>query len=120
MFKIIKDHTVMWPVTINVPKDSTSRGGESDQRKVVVQFKVLPRDQADKLFASDDNTVENDWLAGVWIGWKDGDFQNEDGTPLPFNEENRRMLLAIPSVRTAVQLAYYEASLGGGGRRKNS
>ena len=82
--------------------------------KAKVSFKLLPREEADQL--SSEAPVA--FLKEVVVGWGDpqtgkGGFEDEDGNPLPFNDE---MMDAVCSESWRVMgliRGYFDASLGG-------
>jgi len=115
MFKVVQERKVEWPVTINVPKD----GGAVDKRKVRVTFHLLPTAAVEELQRMDDGTPEKDWLLGVTTGWRDEDFQTEDGQPMPFGKETLMKVLGITYARAGLHVGFMEAAAGIEGRRKN-
>jgi hypothetical protein len=109
MFKIVSSAEFSWPIKVQVPVD-----GRHAEQVFSARFKKVDRDRLVEL-QSGDPDAEEAFLSEVVVGWEGvGD---EQGNPLPFTPENRRLLLNVPYARTAVIEGYFEAL--GGRRRKN-
>lgn len=105
MFKIQKSDTFKWPVSVNVPVDN----GRFQTYEFTGEFKLHEQSKIDQLlerFRNDDH----DFVVDLLVGWSG--VQAADGNDLPYNDDNKRILLDIPYVRTAVTKAYFEASTG--------
>jgi hypothetical protein len=111
-FTIKKEDTVAWPVNIQVPVD----GGSFKTQQISVKFLLIPVGEAAELTeAAGDADAE--LLEHVIRDWDL--VMDEEGSALPFNDENLRALLAIPYVRRGLLRAYFEAASGGMGQGKN-
>ena len=61
---------------------------------------------------------DTDYVMDIAEGWRYVD--GPDGKPLEFNRENVHLLLDnFPNAASAIVSAFFEATLGGGGKRKN-
>lgn len=116
MFKLsAKPNSVTWPVTVNVPQD----GGKIRAHTFEVRFTLLPQDEIDHAVGASRNGDETDDLLNrALIGWTG--VKEEDGeTDVPFNDETKRQMLAIPYVRAGLLKAFFEATSGKAAARKN-
>lgn len=109
MLKLKPNATFHWPVKVQVPQD-----GRHVENVFKATFKQVDRDRFIDV-QNGDPTAEQTLLDDVLVGW-DG-VGDEDGNPLDFTPENRRALLQVPYVRTAVIEAFFEGI--GGRKRKN-
>ena len=117
MFKIDKQAaSYTWPVTVQKPVD----GGRFQKGTFTAEFVYLEQPDIDQVLENARLGRDNgDLCARAWSGWKT-DLVGEDGAALPYSEESKAMLLAIPYVRGAVLAAFVESINGEGARRKNS
>lgn len=101
------------PVTISEPVDN----GHLDQ-KINVSFKIIPQSRINQVIKGelDDN---EDILDEVLVGWDDNAFNDDDGNALPYNADNKKLVLDVPYVRTALTQAYFKAINGKEYARKN-
>jgi len=114
MFKVAKNRIVKdWPVVISVPQD----GGRVMKYEAKVDFEIITQPEHDAISTRGGQDV--DLLNRVVVGWPEGQFQQEDETPLLFNEESKAQLFAISYVRLAFATAYVLLSTGREGQRKN-
>jgi len=102
MFKLKKSNVVWWPVTIKVPTD----GGTVSEHKIQVKFELTTQDNFDELAKQGDITL----LKKLVKDWQD--INNEDDTPLVFNDENLNVLCQLPYVRSALIMGYMSAASG--------
>ena len=126
-FVVKKENAFRWPVKISVPMD----GGKFKDIKVYVKFLIKDVDYIKDLqnqlneLADSDNQVQDvsdligSVLDDVLIGWDDGAFQNEDGSPIAFNDDNKDMILELPPVRRAIWEEYLNVIGGGKHKQKN-
>ncbi len=126
-FVVKKENTFRWPVKIPMPVD----GGKFTTIKIHVNYLMKDVDYVKGLqerladLADSDSQVKDvseiimEVLDDVLIGWDDGAFQNEDGSPIVFNDDNKEMVLNIPQVRKAVWEEYLNVIGGGQHTRKN-
>lgn len=102
-FQLVKTRKVWWPVTISVPQD----GGTIAQMQCKAQFEILQQDEYDKLY----NGKVADFLKRVVVDW-DESIQDEQGHPLPFDEQAASDLFSIPYARQGFVDAYHVACAG--------
>lgn len=112
MFKFARDRIVLWPVTIKQPAD----GGAINEIEIRVKFKLLKRDLLDKMekaFYAGEADQQDDLkiLLDHVVGW-DGIEDAETGEALPYSVENLQALLNESYIRTAIQTALVNCSLG--------
>lgn len=112
--------TVWWPVDIQIPLD----GGGAEVQKIDAQFEILEQDEHDDIILG--KTDRTDLLERVIKGLRqrkrnpkdeDAPIQNDDGSPLAF-EEAKRLMLLTPYIRVALYAGYGKAA-NGQGRIKN-
>ena len=113
-FVIKKDKSYTWPVTISEPVD----GGTFNDQKVKVKFLMLPQARIDEI-VKNEAELDADILNDVLIGWDDDAFKDELLSFLPFNEENKALILSVPFVRTALVKGFFESIAGKQFKRKN-
>lgn len=113
-FVIKKEKSYTWPCTISEPVDG---GGFNDQ-KVRVKFKMLPQARIDEVIKNEAED-DADILSDVLIGWDDEAFKDETGTSLPFNVDNKDLILSVPFVRNALIKGFFESVAGKQYKRKN-
>jgi hypothetical protein len=113
-FIIKKDKAYTWPITISEPMDG---GGFNDQ-KIRVKFKMLPQARIDEI-VKNEAEEDADILRDVLIGWDDEAFKDETGAPIPFNVENKDLILSVPFVRLALVKGYFDSIAGKAVKRKN-
>lgn len=112
MFKLAQKTSYTWPVTVHIPAD----GGRFTKAGFDAEFKALPQERIDDYLAGRGNDDEADFLNEVVIGWKG--VADDAGADVPYSEDAKPKLLAIPYVRTALVRAFFE-SITGGAKRKN-
>lgn len=115
MFKLSAKPSVAWPVTVNVPQD----GGKVRTHTFEARFALLTQAEIDQAVGASRNGDENDDLLGLaLLGWSG--VKEEDGeTDVPFNDETKQQMLAIPYVRGGLLKAFFEATSGKAAARKN-
>ena len=74
-----KVKTFKWPVVVKAP--SETKAGKFDSHEFTAVFKRVPRSVITKMSDEDENTLLKLILAG-WEG-----IEEEDGTPIVFDEE---------------------------------
>ncbi len=109
MFQIASKNTCKWPVTVLVPQD----GGKRAKYTFTAEFALLAPERERALKVGD--ISDEDFLREVLVGWSG--VQDVDGADLPFSDDARDKLIAIPYVRAALIEAYFDFVAGG--RRKN-
>lgn len=97
--------TVLWPVTVNEPRD----GGSVYAHRCKVRFEILPQDEMNAVLR--DNPGEGDaaLLRRAVKGWED--------VEIDFSEEALAQLVQIPYVRNGFVAGYLQAA--GGAKAKN-
>jgi hypothetical protein len=113
-FVIKKEQSYTWPITISEPIDG---GGFNDQ-KVRVKFKMLKQSRIDEVIKNEAEE-DADILSDVLIGWDDEAFKDELGNPIPFNAENKDLILSVPFVRGALVKGFFASIAGKEFKRKN-
>ncbi len=113
-FVIKKEKSYIWPCTISEPIDG---GGFNDQ-KVRVKFKMLSQARIDEIIKNEAEQ-DADILVDVLIGWDDEAFKDETGNNLPFNVDNKDLILSVPFVRNALIKGFFESVAGKQFKRKN-
>jgi hypothetical protein len=111
IIKKIKQY--FWPITISEPAD----GGGFIDKKVRVQFKMLPQERIDEIIKNEAEE-DADILRDILVGWDDQAFKDEDGNSLVFNEENKDLVLSVPFVRSAMLKGFFESIAGKQGKLK--
>lgn len=114
-FKLSKDTSYKWPVTVKIPRD----GGKFVTATFNAEFAYLKQDEIDQVIENARNSRDNaDVCKRALIGWG-SDVSDEHDQPLPYSEENKATLLNEPHVSHAVLAAFTESITGDGARRKN-
>lgn len=113
-FVIKKDKNYTWPVTISEPVDG---GGFNDQ-KVRVKFKMLKQSRIDEIIKNEAEE-DADILSDVLVGWDEEAFKDETGANIPYNEDNKDLVLSVPYVRSALVKGFFESIAGKAFKRKN-
>ena len=113
-FVIKKEQTVTCICTISEPAD----GGGFNDFKVPLKFKILKQERIDDVIRNDADDDVN-IMTEVLVGWDDGVFKDEAGANMPFNDENKRLVLSIPYVRSSMVKAFFITVSGKQAKRKN-
>jgi hypothetical protein len=111
---IKKEKNYKWPVTISEPMD----GGGFTDHKVNVRFKMLSQERIDEVVKNESEN-DTDILRDVLMGWDDGEFKDEAGNNLPFNKENKDIVLSVPFIRSGLIKGFFESITGKAAKRKN-
>ena len=112
MFKIEKETSIRWPVTVNVPRD----GGRITKATFGVRFELIPADEFATIYRDGGN--DEDLLRRAVTGW-DSDVADAEGTPLAYSTDALDQLIGITDVRAGMVAAYIECSSGKAAARKN-
>ena len=103
--------------------------GASQAQKFEFKFKRVSRSKLNDLQKAQEQMNESDaqidslerdtdYVMDIAEGWRYVD--GPDGKPLEFNRDNVHLLLDnFPNAASAIVSAFFEATLGGGGKRKN-
>lgn len=108
MFKISTNPTYTTPVKVDVPGDN----GKTEQKAFTAIFKRLSQEElddvTDRLGAK--TLTDKGLIDEVLVGWKD--VQDENSTPLEFNETNLAALLNVFPTRPTIVKTFF-ASISG-------
>ena len=111
MFKIVKPESLLWPVSVDVPR--TDGSGETDPHEIKVRYKYLGVDEWQKLL-SDDNPDDQTKVRDYIMGWAD---LSDDNGELEFKPETLEMIMDIPYLAIAINKGFFECQSGS--RSKN-
>lgn len=118
-----KTESFFYPVTVPVMSDS----GAAQLQRFEMRFKRLPRSKLNDLQKLQESRVEQDedslerdadYVMEIADGWKE--IEAPAGMPLDFTRENVLAVLdSYPAAAGEIVKAFFEATLGGGRKRKN-
>lgn len=107
-FVLKQSDTYSWPVTFNVPVD----GGRHDSQTFDASFKRKPqkwiRDIVKRIDA--DDVIDTDVARQVLVGWSG--VNDENGKEIPFSQKALDQLLEVPTLASAIVLAYFNSVAG--------
>lgn len=119
-FVLKQSSSYSWPVTVKLPAD----GGKFEKQTFDAQFKRLPQARINEIQVDvqtrikaaernepleggiNDQSIADELLVG-WEGVVDG-----DGDAVTFSEAVKQQLLDIPTVASAIIVAYFESLAG--------
>jgi len=119
-FVLKQSSSYSWPVTVKLPAD----GGKFEKQTFDAQFKRLPQARINEIQVDvqtrikaaernepleggiNDQSIADELLIG-WDGVVDG-----DGDAVTFSEAVKQQLLDIPTVASAIIVAYFESLAG--------
>lgn len=119
-FVLKQSTTYSWPVTFKLPAD----GGKFEKQTFDAEFKRLPQARINEIQVEvqarvkasernesttdgiNDQSIADEILVG-WSGVVDG-----DGDEVPFSAANKQQLLDIPTVASAIIVAYFDSLTG--------
>jgi len=108
---------VVWPVTVSVPRD----GGSFEKSQFRAKFEILNSDQVNAMAVDHRSSGDQDTDLGQLILTKSikdlFDLVDEDGNQIPYTDELRDQVLAIPYIKGGLWEAYTSAL--NGRRQKN-
>jgi hypothetical protein len=113
MFKLAEKRIITWPVIIPVPQD----GGKVHKHQVSVQFEMIDDEEFQSIYTG--GGTDRSLMERTLVDWREGEFQDAQGQPLLFNEENKQKILKVSYVRAALTQAYLRAHQGREAERKN-
>jgi len=121
MFVTTDEYFFWWPVTVHRP--SRVNPGELTEEVLKVEFEALGDDELDKITEEiaalptekERRARQHDVLLRVVRNW--AEVEDADKRSVPFTTERLAAEIRHPSFRTALYLAYAEATAGA--RRKN-
>jgi hypothetical protein len=111
---IQQDKSYNWPVNVSEPMD----GGTFKEHKIGVRFKMLSQDRLNEIIKND-NEEDEDVLNEILVGWDNEAFKDGNGNSLPFNEENKALILSVPFVRKGLIDGFRDSLAGKAYKRKN-
>ena len=117
MFKLSNAVTeYSWPVQIEVPRD-----GKFVVHQINGRFRIPVDEDAEQI--RDDlragQVDEIELARRIFIGWDDGQVQDDDGSPLEPTEEAIGRLIRLPYFRRGVIKSFIESNAGKQAARKN-
>lgn len=119
-FVLKQSASYKWPVSVKLPAD----GGKFDKQTFDAEFKRLPQARINEIQAEvqlrikaaernepvdngiTDQSIANELLVG-WSGVVDA-----EGDEVPFSESTKQLLLDIPTVASAIIVAYFDSLTG--------
>ena len=119
-FVLKQSSSYVWPVTVKLPIN----GGKFEKQTFDAEFKRLPQTRINKLQVevqarikssernetADDSISDQSIAEALLIGWSG--VHDEDGDEVPFTESMKQQLLDIPTMATAIIVAYFDSLTG--------
>ena len=119
-FVLKQSSSYVWPVTVKLPIS----GGKFEKQTFDAEFKRLPQARINKIQievqariksserneATDDSISDQSIAEELLIGWSG--VLDEDGDEVPFSESMKQQLLDIPTMATAIIVAYFDSLTG--------
>ena len=119
-FVLKQSSSYVWPVTVKLPIS----GGKFEKQTFDAEFKRLPQARINKIQievqariksserneATDDSISDQSIAEELLIGWSG--VLDEDGDEVPFSESIKQQLLDIPTLATAIIVAYFDSLTG--------
>lgn len=119
-FVIKQSSSYVWPVTVKLPIS----GGKFEKQTFDVEFKRLPQARINKLQievqarikasqrneATDESISDQSIAEELLIGWSG--VLDEDGDEVPYTESMKQQLLDIPTMASAIIVAYFDSLTG--------
>ena len=119
-FVLKQSSSYVWPVTVKLPIS----GGKFEKQTFDAEFKRLPQARINKIQievqariksserneATDDSISDQSIAEELLIGWSG--VLDEDGDEVPFTESMKQQLLDIPTMATAIVVAYFDSLTG--------
>jgi hypothetical protein len=119
-FVLKQSSSYVWPVTVKLPIS----GGKFEKQTFDAEFKRLPQARINKIQievqariksserneATDDSISDQTIAEELLIGWSG--VLDEDGDEVPFSESMKQQLLDIPTMATAIIVAYFDSLTG--------
>lgn len=105
MFKISKDDSYYWPVTVEIPVD----GGRYEKAQFEVRFRRVPQTRFEEMMdgAREGKISDKEICREVVVGWKS--IGDKNGEALDFSETNKELLLEDVLAVRAIALSYIES-----------
>jgi hypothetical protein len=119
-FVLKQSSSYVWPVTVKLPIS----GGKFEKQTFDAEFKRLPQARINKIQievqarikSSERNETADDSISDqtiadeILIGW--AGVLDEDGDEVPFSESMKQQLLDIPTMASAIIVAYFDSLTG--------
>ena len=119
-FVLKQSSSYVWPVTVKLPIS----GGKFEKQTFDAEFKRLPQARINKIQievqariksserneATDDSISDQSIAEELLIGWSG--VLDEDGDEVPFTESMKQQLLDIPTMASAIIVAYFDSLTG--------
>jgi len=119
-FVLKQSSSYVWPVTVRLPIS----GGKFEKQTFDAEFKRLPQARINKIQievqariksserneTADDSISDQSIADEILIGW--ANVLDEDGDEVPFSESMKQQLLDIPTMATAIIVAYFDSLTG--------
>ena len=119
-FVLKQSSSYVWPVTVKLPIS----GGKFEKQTFDAEFKRLPQTRINKLQVevqarikssernetADDSISDQSIAEELLIGWSG--VLDEDGDEVSFTESMKQQLLDIPTMATAIIVAYFDSLTG--------
>ena len=119
-FVLKQSSSYVWPVTVKLPIS----GGKFEKQTFDAEFKRLPQARINKIQievqariksserneATDDSISDQSIADELLIGWSG--VLDEDGDEVPFSESMKQQLLDLPTMATAIIVAYFDSLTG--------
>ena len=119
-FVLKQSSSYVWPVTVKLPIS----GGKFEKQTFDAEFKRLPQARINKIQievqariksserneATDDSISDQSIAEELLIGWSG--VLDEDGDEVPFSESMKQQLLDIPTLASAIIVAYFDSLTG--------
>ena len=119
-FVLKQSSSYVWPVTVKLPIS----GGKFEKQTFDAEFKRLPQARINKIQievqariksserneATDDSISDQTIAEELLIGWSG--VLDEDGDEVPFSESMKQQLLDIPTLASAIIVAYFDSLTG--------
>lgn len=120
MFKVVKPEegdkpTYTWPVSVKKPVDF----GKWATYTFNAKFEYLPDEEIQQVFENARLDRDNaDIAVRALVGWGP-EVVGGDDQPLPYSEENKKLMFSQLYVKKAVLAAFIESISGDAARKKN-
>lgn len=119
-FVLKQSSSYVWPVTVKLPIS----GGKFEKQTFDAEFKRLPQARINKIQievqariksserneTADDSISDQSIAEELLIGWSG--VLDEDGDEVPFSESMKQQLLDIPTLASAIIVAYFDSLTG--------
>jgi hypothetical protein len=119
-FVLKQSSSYVWPVTVRLPIS----GGKFEKQTFDAEFKRLPQARINKIQievqariksserneTADDSISDQSIADEILIGW--ANVLDVDGDEVPFSESMKQQLLDIPTMATAIIVAYFDSLTG--------